>query len=81
MENYNLFPTIFTIGKDQFIYNCPLWLDKQKILVKVGVDLFQNSQIMSMKKQDYIMLVKEFIHKYEYEFNVKVNILIPWRDG
>lgn len=24
MVNYNLFPTIFTIGKDRFIYNCPL---------------------------------------------------------
>jgi len=38
-------------------------------------------QIISMKKPNYTMLVKEFIHKYEYELNVKVNILIPWRDG
>jgi hypothetical protein len=45
------------------------------------VDIFQNSQIISMKKQDYTMLVKKIIHKYEYELNVKVNILIPWRDG
>jgi len=81
MDNYNLFPTIFTIGKDWFIYNCPLWLDNKKIFVKVVVDLFQNLQIISMKKPNYTMLVKEFIHKYEYELNVKVNILIPWRDG